>query len=46
VEMLTYAALTVASAYLNISPQAARSLSRRARVAALSFGDGKPLVSV
>ena len=43
VEMLTYAAL---GARLNISPQAARSLSRRLRLPRSLSDDGKALVSV
>ena len=43
VEMLTYAAL---GARLNISPQAARSLSRRLGVPRSLSDDGKALVSV
>jgi hypothetical protein len=43
IEMLTYAAL---GARLNISPQAARSLSRRLRLPRSLSDDGKALVSV
>ena len=43
VEILTYAAL---GARLNISPQAARSLSRRLRLPRSLADDGKALVSV
>src|SRR4029077_19631738 len=43
IEMLTYAAL---GAHLNISPQAARSLSRRLRLPRALSDDGKALVSV
>src|SRR5467141_1711600 len=43
IEMLTYAAL---GARLNISPQAARSLSRRLRLPRSLLDDGKALVSV
>src|SRR6476646_2447962 len=43
VEMLTYAAL---GARLNISPQAARSLTRRLRLPRSLSDDGKALVSV
>jgi hypothetical protein len=43
VEMLTYAAL---GARLNISPQAARSLSRRLKLPRSLSDDGKALVSV
>ena len=43
IEMLTYAAL---GAHLNISPQAARSLSRRLRLPRSLSDDGKALVSV
>ena len=43
IEMLTYAAL---GARLNISPQAARSLSRRLRLRRALSDDGKALVSV
>jgi chromosome segregation ATPase len=43
VEILTYAAL---GARLNISPQAARSLSRRLRLPRSLSDDGKALVSV
>src|SRR4029077_10744512 len=43
IEMLTYAAL---GAHLNISPQAARSLSRRLRLPRSLSDDGKALLSV
>jgi len=43
IEMLTYAAL---GARLNISPQAARSLTRRLRLPRSLSDDGKALVSV
>src|SRR6476469_6545932 len=43
IEMLTYAAL---GAHLNISPQAARSLSRRLRLPCSLSDNGKALVSV
>jgi hypothetical protein len=43
IEMLTYAAL---GARLNVSPQAARSLSRRLRLPRSLSDDGKALVSV
>ena len=43
IEMLTYAAL---GARLNISPQAARSLSRRLKLPRSLSDDGKALVSV
>src|SRR6476660_7158666 len=43
IEMLTYAAL---GAHLNISPQAARSLTRRLRLPRALSDDGKALVSV
>ena len=43
IEMLTYAAL---GAHLNISPQAARSLSRRLSLPRSLSDDGKALVSV